>query len=503
MKKIKIFIAGSKKLIEERNCIKILANDMNSFYNQKDIMVIIHSYEHFNDKQGEYDKFIEEDADIVIFILDGYMGSETENEFLKATKSYHDKQHPEVIVFLHKFTEKTPEIGRIEGLLTARMDDKYYVDYTSLEDLKAQAKKRISHFIDNYKPVVTEKPETAIVKEEHAVKTKKLAQPFTSSKRAIAIMACIIVVMAGLLCWSMLHTSDLLIFAGGGSVKNLIQEQRGVDIVEYPHSVYANLASGSAWALLAEEANRYQEDRGKGQQHFSSICLSADNIDSTFINEKTKSIFASARIIRYSLGTDPLVIYVHKSILKDKYIPEEAVSISVDSLRSMVKYVLAHSHKMRLFTTSKTSGTLRLYQSCFSPADSVNLESLLDQKKSYLFYQKSTTAYINALDIPNDNQPYLILGSQYYYPFTLQTEKDKEYQALAVKKDGNNIVKPMNLYFVGLFDDNDPEYCRIKKPVINFLEAIHAEETIDEETWKDLKKGRKKIEGGNLFLKIN
>ena len=57
MKNIKIFVAGSKELIQERNCIKILANDLNSVYNSLGIIVTIYSYEQFNDKQNEYHRF--------------------------------------------------------------------------------------------------------------------------------------------------------------------------------------------------------------------------------------------------------------------------------------------------------------------------------------------------------------------------------------------------------------------------------------------------------------
>ncbi|MBQ9187287.1 MAG: hypothetical protein IJ144_05630 [Prevotella sp.] len=497
MKKIKIFVAGSKNLVQERNYIKILANDLNSVYNSSDVMITIHSYEHFNDKQDEYNRFIENDADMVIFILDGRIGEKTKEEFLKATEALNRESRPEVIVFLHDFTEETADIGRIQGLIHGRLGDKYYVDYSNLEDLRTKARERIVRFIDKSKNTkdtlsAEQKPGDHKIKEHHS-----------RLKALILLMSIAIVALCIGLCWNLSKSSDLLIFAGGGSVKNYIESTKGIDIAEYPHSVYANLASGSAWALLTEEANRYQEDGGKGQEHFSSICLSADNIDSTFINEKTKGVFANARIIRYNLGSDPLVVYVHNKILQEKHIPMESVSISVDSLRSLIKFALTEKNRVRLFTTSKTSGTLRLYQSCFNTTDSINFEQLLDSSRSYLFYKKSTSAYINALDIPNDNQPYIILGSQYYYPQTIDTEKEKQYRALYVKNGEENVSKPMNIYFVGKYNAAEADFCTIKKPVIQFLKDIHADENIDKDTWRELIKGRKKTEGGDLILKLN
>ena len=75
MSELKIFIAGSKDLKLERNGIKIIANDLSSLYSSRGIHITAHSYEHFDENQDSYNRFIVNEADIVIFILDGYIGA--------------------------------------------------------------------------------------------------------------------------------------------------------------------------------------------------------------------------------------------------------------------------------------------------------------------------------------------------------------------------------------------------------------------------------------------
>lgn len=502
MKKIKIFVAGSTELKEERNCIKLIANDLNSVYRSSDVFIVSHTYEHFNDNQDEYNSFIESEADIVIFVLDGYIGTETEKEFLKAIESNKKANRPEIMLFVHSSSESSPDLKYIQGLIKASMVSKYYVDYANIDDLEAKAKERILRYIDNHKH------ETAIDESlqscgKDTVCGRRNSHNWIFRNRTL-ILLCIIALLSGTLIWRLFYASELLIFAGGGSVKNYIEQTRGIDILDYPHSIYANLASGSAWALLTEEATRFQEDRGRSQEQFSSICLSADNIDSTFTNEKNKGIYENARIIRYKLGNDPLVVYVHNNILPEVHIPKDMYSICIDSLKSLVRYALKNTNEVRLFTTSKASGTLRLYQSCFESHDSIDFEKLLDLKQSFLFYKQSKEAYINALEDADDgNKPYVILGSEFYYPLCLDNAKTKQYHKLYIKKGDDNVSKPMNVYFVGRYDAKNPEFCTISKSVIRFLTDIHAENDVDKDVWNEFVQGKVKTEGVKLILSIN
>lgn len=322
-------------------------------------------------------------------------------------------------------------------------------------------------------------------------------------KAIIAVLSGIIIVLAGLLCWRMFRTERILIFAGGGSVKNYINDSRGVDIFDYPNSVYCHLASGTAWALLIEEANRSQENKSE-LERFTSVCLSADDIDSTsFINEKTRGIFKKSRIVRYNIGSDTLAVYIHTDIVKKIKYLSGTETIPVDSLRSLVKYALSMPQDIRIFTTSKTSGTLRLFQSCFEPSDSINLNNLLDNEQTFLFYKDSEATYINSLDIPNQIKPYIILCSRHYFPETLESASNRQFTKLYVYRGEKAVIKPMNLYFLAFYDNEERDCFRIRKQVFKFLEAIKAEDNIDPDVWADLKRGKVKAETGDLILNLN
>lgn len=326
-------------------------------------------------------------------------------------------------------------------------------------------------------------------------------------KRKLLIQLAVVIasILLGGILQHYLTPNELLIFAGGGSVRNYLSWECEQNVADYPHAIYANLASGSAWALLAEEAARYQEDGQKNKNNYSTICLSADTIDPAFINEKTKSMFKDARIIRYYLGEDPLVVYIHHDVLPEGHPLWLSETITADSLCSIVKWAISNRNKVRLFTTSKTSGTLRQYQSCFRSKDKINLETLLDSSLSYLFYFQSTSEYINSLDQPNMNMPYIILGSKYYYPEVLRDEKGKPYREYKIIDGGKYKSKPMNLYFVGYKDEAlNSNYVTIRKPIVQFLKKIGAEKTIsDNQVWKDLLNGRKKVDGGDIIQDLN
>ncbi len=486
---IKIFIAGAMSLQKERKEVKALVNDLNATYIDKNIHIVAHSNEHFKDDQSEYNAFISKEADIVLFILDGTIGPETEKEFLNAVQSLRSRELPQIQVFVREPEDKnsSPDIGRIQGLMAAGLGvGKYYVKYNDITDLKDKVNTRI-------RTIITEVVGGSY-QEKQLISTKKLR--FLKTGFSVFCIMCAMLLF--FLIFNIFAPKKLMIFAGGGSVANYIQETTGkhVEVRTYPNSIYMNLASGSSWALLSEEANRYMDDNEAGNEHaFVSICLSADKIDSTFINEKTRHIFTKARIVEYHLGNDPLALYVNEELCKRWGLSESDTIITKEQAILYLKDILSHPSDARIFTTSKTSGTLRIFQSLFSDRDSIDLENMLDKQKSFLFYKNSSSDYINCLDDQN-RLPYIILGSKSYYV----TKLEKPVQRIYVRDDQGLVVKPMYIYFVA-YKQNE-HYCEIRKPIIQFLKDIDADKYMSESTWRDIEQGMLKTTGGNKIIEI-
>lgn len=146
---VSIFIAGAKNLKEQRVGLKALANDLNTKYDRQKqkVSLVAHSYEIFGENQGDYNDFIENQADLVVFVLEEKIGKKTEEEFLLATKTYKKNKRPKIIIFVHSFDKRTPDIDHIENLINSNTDS-YYVEYKNDEDLFALAKERFDSFVE-------------------------------------------------------------------------------------------------------------------------------------------------------------------------------------------------------------------------------------------------------------------------------------------------------------------------------------------------------------------
>ena len=147
---VSIFIAGAKSLDKQRLGLKALANDLNTKYGMQKLKIslVAHSYENFGEIQADYNAFIENQADLVVFVLEDRIGKKTEEEFLLATETYKETKRPKIITFVHAFKKRTPEIDYIEQLINSNTDS-YYVEYKNNEDLFALAKDRFNTFVED------------------------------------------------------------------------------------------------------------------------------------------------------------------------------------------------------------------------------------------------------------------------------------------------------------------------------------------------------------------
>ena len=139
MKEIKVFIAGSKSLTIERDAIRsvlqILSNN-----NAKKVLIRTYTYEEFDTslspegRQKEYNRFIMNEADYVIFVLDGTIGGVTLLEFDVAWKTFTSKKRPGIYVYHKPTATISKEIQKVIDKIN--QCGQYYTEYSDIENLK-------------------------------------------------------------------------------------------------------------------------------------------------------------------------------------------------------------------------------------------------------------------------------------------------------------------------------------------------------------------------------
>lgn len=139
MKEIKVFIAGSKSLTIARDAIRsvlqILSNN-----NAKKVLIRTYTYEEFDTslspegRQKEYNRFIMNEADYVIFVLDGTIGGVTLEEFDVAWKTFTSKNRPGIYVYHKPTATISKEIQKVIDKIN--QCGQYYTEYSDIENLK-------------------------------------------------------------------------------------------------------------------------------------------------------------------------------------------------------------------------------------------------------------------------------------------------------------------------------------------------------------------------------
>lgn len=518
MAELKIFIAGSKVLKQERNSIKIVANDLSSLYSSKGIHITAHSYEHFDEDQKSYNDFIVNEADIVAFIIDGYIGSKTEEEFVAAARSFRDDKRPDVMIFMREYDAKsiTSDIARVQGLIMGSLGSgKYHVDYTSLDDLKTLAKERIIRYIEKHADSLMQRPkskDTMLAGEATNASSvaRTAGEPLKLSwkRKLFGAFIALIVLVCAFLCGRRSSVSapvqekgmqPYLVFSGGGSVVDYIKNntEDSLDIKMYENSIYINLASGSAWNLLLEEAVRWNEQK---VQPFVSVVLSADRIDTAQINHKVHNIGSLACITGYFLGHDTLAVYVEKDFAMSRGLSTASGGtgkLSDKEFVSLLSYAKKNPEEVRLFTTSASSGTLRMYQRVTDKLSStINFEKMLADRSSHLFFQATSSDYLYMLN-NESRRPYIILGSENYLPY-----KANNYCKFHIYADDEAQKKEMYIYFMAYKNFDDDEYYFSPK-VLELLKELGAEKVLPGDVWSFLSQCRLPGRYGHTILYLN
>lgn len=141
----KVFIAGSKLLETER---ALLREELNKIENTLNIDIRSLTFEDFpmsltgenKGRQADYNNFIRNDADIVIFIFDFTAGEITKEEFEVAYEALIENKRPEIFVFVRKrnillslFLEH--KIKDIKQKVFASGKE-YYIEYNGHDNLR-------------------------------------------------------------------------------------------------------------------------------------------------------------------------------------------------------------------------------------------------------------------------------------------------------------------------------------------------------------------------------
>lgn len=142
---IKFFIAGSKKLNVER---ALLREELSKIENTRNLDIRSLTFEDFatsltgkdRGRQADYNKFIEKEADVVVFIFDSTAGEITEEEFNIAYESFLKTGKPNIFVYVRKRNYI------FEFFMNSRLRDirnkvfnyhqEYYIEYRNHDDLR-------------------------------------------------------------------------------------------------------------------------------------------------------------------------------------------------------------------------------------------------------------------------------------------------------------------------------------------------------------------------------
>lgn len=153
----KVFIAGSKKLHEQRKLLRAALMEMqvlwNTGFQAKTFEDFARSLVDKSDgRQGDYNEYIINEADIVAFVFDGSVGGISMKEFDIAFESLKNNggSRPEIFVYCRdeydiNYVETLSEIGRLKE----KMNDikQYYIEYVDNNDLFLKFKNDINRYL--------------------------------------------------------------------------------------------------------------------------------------------------------------------------------------------------------------------------------------------------------------------------------------------------------------------------------------------------------------------
>ncbi len=250
-----------------------------------------------------------------------------------------------------------------------------------------------------------------------------------------------------------------LVFAGGGSVANMIKEitDDSVDIEHYKNAIYLNMPSKDAWTLMAEEVMT-DHTSDIFQNKFYPVCLSALEADSKddFLKTVDDTTFVkNGTIISYKLREDPLIVYLDS--VHEKKLNIKDGKIRWDILESKIQEWCKGD--FTIFATRIHSGTRTMYEK-------ISQKIFSSCGNHFKSYDKNLS-----MTILNTLKNYVVLSSQYYTPDQIRDSKDLE-PIMVVDSNGNVILKKMYLYFAGYKREGKTDSIIMPVQMVNFIKRI-------------------------------
>lgn len=139
-KTIKCFIAGSKTLQQERDALRAVTCVMYNKWNSKNFRILSYTFEDFKKEhthvppQELYNKFIEDEADWALFIIDGEVGRITVDEYRVAMASFKKNGSPKILALAKVGSESNEKVAEIRDEINK--EHQYWSDYTDIVSLK-------------------------------------------------------------------------------------------------------------------------------------------------------------------------------------------------------------------------------------------------------------------------------------------------------------------------------------------------------------------------------
>jgi hypothetical protein len=468
MKNVSIFIAGSTVLQAQRINLKALAIDLNGEFEKKGVQLQVFSYESFKDNQKAYNDFITARADLVLFIIDGKVGTKTRAEFDLAVQSYSAKGRPQILVFIHKLDNLTADIAHFEGFVEAATGN-YCVTYVDDADLVKQAEIRLRRFITSLSTesasINSFHKQPAELPESPAVSKPKSKKLFKALLLALAIIIGVGAFALGFIA-SHRTNKQTLVIAGGGSAANHIMRKFDIKFSEYPDAFHMHMPSGAAWELLTEEVI---SNPNFDKQPYIPVCVSASvAIGASFLSNIVDSttFCNKASIIAFDMGNDTLVVHVERTPFVENYLAKEIKSENI-TVERLAKIIKEKRGDINILPTTPKSGTRVKYHDLLERCG-VDLSTL-------------DTCYTEISDITHlhhGNKPYIILGTAAYYPakFESLSKEERPIRLTLVDSIGNPVEKPVMLYCLATVINKDNN---------NTLDELHFAE-ITKQFLKDL-----------------